>query len=136
MAKSKKVLELESEIQSKIYKDNNRTVHFEYNDVSGMRKKVQLVATTFNSTNGEMFVLKTVMGETEEECLSSLLKYLDLIKKESLTYTVIWRKKGENMDPQKSYFHCNDLVELVEKFYYNKVSEEYIVEEVKLSPIS
>jgi hypothetical protein len=139
MGKSKRALELESEIQSRIYRDNQRTSHFEYNEVPDMPasyKMLQLVATTYNSVNGESFVLKTVTGKTEEDCLDALLKYLDLIKKDPMTYTVTWRKKGEGMPSQKSYFYCNDLMELAEKFYYGKVREEYIVEEVKLMPIS
>lgn len=135
MSKSKRVMELESEIQKRIFSDNGRTVHFEYNDDSGMNV-LQLVATTYNSTNGESFVLKTVLGKTEEECLDGLVKYLDVIKKEDLVYTVWWRKKGESSEPQKSYFSCRDLLELAEKFYHGKIKEEYIVEEVKLSPIS
>lgn len=136
MAKNKKVMALESEIQSRIFKDNSRTVHFEYNRVSNRENKLQLVATTYNSENGESFVLKTILGQTEEDCLEQLLTYLAIFKKDPMTYTVTWRKKGENMPSQTSYFYCNDLIELGEKFYHGKVREEYIVEEAKLSPIS
>ena len=136
MAKNKRVMELESEIQSKIFKDNARTVHFEYHKISGRENRLQLVATTYNSENGESFVLKTILGQSEDDCLEQLLNYLRVFKKDPMTYTVTWRKKGENTPSQVSYFYCNDLMELAEKFYHGKVKEEYIVEEVKLSPIS
>lgn len=136
MAKNIKSMGFESEIQSRIFKDNARTVHFEYNKVDEGENKLQLVATTYNSENGESFVLKTILGRCEEDCLEQLLNYLKVFKKDPMTYTVTWRKKGENMPSQTSYFYCNDIIELAEKFYHGKVKEEYIVEEVKLSPIS
>lgn len=134
-------LQMESEIIKQVYADNKRTAHFSYNQIGEasslpLNKKTQLVVTTFNPDNGESFVMKTFVGRDKEDCLGQVLDYLDLIKKNENSFTVSWARKGEHMDTHKSHFYANSVVEVVEKFFANKMVDEYIVYEIKLNPIA
>ena len=36
----------------------------------------------------------------------------------------------------KSYFYCKDIYELLDKFFYDKKKENYVIYEIKLNPES
>ena len=129
-------LELESKIQSWIFKENKRTTHFTYGTGTDPKNPVQLLVTTLNTENGESFVLRVVEGTTKEECLKQVIHYLEVVKPSQSPFTVEWKRKGEGTKREQSYFYCNDALEVCENFYHGKRRDEYIVYSIEMRPIS
>lgn len=104
--------------------------------------KVKAEVTTQHPRVKEEFLLVAVEGENEAECLKKISAYIDslLATKPQVynqnTYTVMWRKMGSHLGAMVSYFSGQDVYEVLDKFYYNKNKEEYIIDLIKLNPIA
>lgn len=127
-----KILELEDKINSIVFKDNGRICHFSYNREGD---KFLVSAMTYNSNNRESFLLKKMKGNSYEECLSLILDYIIKSRKTMKSYTVNWFRKGK-FENNISYFYCNDIIEVLEKFYEGKDKLLYEILEIKMNPIS
>lgn len=137
---NKRIFKIEQEIMDIVKKDNNRSVHFEYTkEVTDNTGKIvvpcRVSAWTYNDLNGESFLLKSSEGDEYEDCLSNILIWLQYSLKEKDPYTVTWKKVGVD-GMNKSYFYCNDVVEVVEKFFKGKEISEYQIFNIELMPIS
>ena len=133
---SSSVIDLESTIQNTIFKENQRTTHFEWTNRISKTNPWQCVVTTRNTETKETFILRVVEDKTKEACLNQVIHYLDVIKPSLSPFTVVWKKKGEGTERQSSYFYCNDVLEVAENFFTGKRREEYIVYSVEMNPIS
>lgn len=136
-----KVLQLESEISSFINLDNknNCTIHFEYDkDVEGkgsFNNPVYIAeAYTVNPNSKETFLLKRETAASKEKALKKILDYVK-DKSGQSTFTVFWRKNGENHN-NTSYFTGYDVLDVSEKFYHGKSRTQYTVYEIKMNPIA
>jgi len=127
------ILKLESLISSKVFEDNKNTVHFDYLKTEILNF---LTVYTYNPKKDESFVLIQTNGNSKLECLQKVIDYLNTIKSSPCSFTVSWVKKGEGMPTQNSYFYCEDVYEVIEKFYKNKVRQEYTVFSIVQNPIS
>ena len=127
-------IQLEYLIQTIIFKDNGCAVHFEYiNHINGSPHKYIVSLHTINSKTEEMFLLKTSnVQQTKEICLIELRDYLKSIKAMD-SFTIIWAKKTESGIKQTSYFYCYDIMDALNKFFYNKNVSEYIIYEIKIN---
>ncbi|MGI8892733.1 MAG: hypothetical protein ACR2GN_04660 [Bacteroidia bacterium] len=125
-------VKLENKISKIIEEDNNCSSHFEYNSVNG---KTEVTIITYNPIHHEQFVLKKEVAESYESALKKILDFLENTRKNQNTYTLVWLKKGENKT-RRSYFTGSDMKDVLEKFYHNKTSEDYIIYEIKLNPES
>jgi hypothetical protein len=134
-------IELEDEISRAIMAENGCTAHFEYvNDDKGVKKfhfqnPRIITVMTFNPKTRETFLLKEVKAKTDEEGLTQISEYVKGHKIDYDSFTVIWVKKG-NSKQALSYFFCKDALEALEKFFFNKDREEYIIYSVTMSPKS
>lgn len=145
---SNKIAELEDSISKIIFNDNKSVVRFDYKTLSNKFipkhggktysfNKKQVIAYTTNHNTGETFVLKVATGDSYEEALKDILYYVESHKKEMNSYTVIWRKKGNtNTQHEKSYFYCENALEVLNKFFEGKDIAEYTIYELKLNPIA
>lgn len=127
-------LKMEINISEKVRKDNGCEVRFEYLNIHGNR--CQITARTFNPKTEEIFVLTTATGDSERICLETIDKYIETVKDNESTFTVEWARKGDNAIRHESYFRCNDVKDVCDKFYSDKKREEYIVYEIKMNPIA
>jgi hypothetical protein len=125
-------VKLENKISRIIEEDNNCSSHFEYNSVED---KTEVTLITYNPIHHEQFVLKKEIAANPEQGLQKMLEYLEHIRQNQNTYTLIWLKRGENKT-RTSYFSGKDMKEVLEKFYHNKDRENYIIYEMKLNPES
>jgi len=133
-------LSLEDDITRTVLGENGCTAHFDYkNDdkvnMKGCENKPYpriVTVMTYNPKTKETFLLKEVVAKTDEEGLVEILKYATKHKEDYNSFSVIWLKKGER-GTKTSHFYCVDLLEAMEKFYHNKIREEYIVYEVKMN---
>jgi len=136
----KNKVELEDVILREVMSDNGCTVHFTYaiNHKKGVNPvsedNYDVKAMTFNPKTQESFLLKEVKNvKTHEEGLEEILLYVQQHKTDYNSFTVVWAKKGENQQKISSYFYCKDLLEALEKFYHDKVREDYIVYDTKMN---
>ena len=125
-------VKLENKISKIIEEDNSCSTHFEYENVDG---QTEITIITYNPIHHEQFVLKKEKSKTAESALRKILEYLETTRKQQNTYTLVWLKKGENKT-RTSYFTGSDMKDVLEKFYHNKESEDYIIYEIKLNPES
>jgi hypothetical protein len=150
METNKIIIELEDKISELVFSDNGRKLRFDYKSIDyevsidnlesaqPQYRKVnrkQVLAYTYNLQNDETFVLRTSVGDTYESALADILSYVRTHKREMNSYTVVWTKRGLR-EKQESYFYCNDVIEVVNKFFEGKDKLEYIIYSIKLNPIS
>ncbi len=134
-------IELEDTISRAIMAENGCTAHFEYaNDEKGVKRFYSpnpriITVMTYNTKTKETFLLQEVKANTDEEGLEKISEYVKGHKIDYDSYTIIWVKKG-NSKQASSCFYCKDALEALEKFYFNKDREEYIIYSVTLSPKS
>lgn len=136
-------IKLEHEISSFIGTDNGATVHFEYDEYDSFKtstsKEWTVSAFTVNPKSGETFLLKECKANDELKALKAILNYVKEQKGMS-SFTVEWSKviKGNTTDHKihTSYFYCHDALDVMEKFFYNKKIDDYIVWSLKLNPIA
>ena len=133
------IYEAEAAIQTIISKDNNCSAHFNY-EYGNCEWVIELV--TYNPTNNTHFLLHTLSHPEKLVAINNMYKHIFELK-ESLkrkivshnSYTVDWYSK-----PQSkrfiSYFYGYDMQEVLNKFYYNKLAESFIIHSIKLNPLS
>ncbi len=135
MDKSK--IALEDEISRVIMAENGCTTHFEYKDTFSKRLSDpalrQITVMTYSKEKQASFLLKEVVASTDEEGLKEILKYAKSHKDDYVSFTVVWVKKGDGNKSEKSYFYCKDLFDVLEKFYFKKNREDYVIYEVKMN---
>ncbi len=135
-----KVLELEESIRKTISQDNGRIAIFEYEQGTpkfkpgGIREetiyieRIVLTVSTFNEKTKEVTVMyKTDPGIDKVVCLAEVSHYLEVIKPTISPYTMTWKKKGNAEESTKSFFYCNDMVEVLDKFFATRKREEYVI---------
>ena len=125
-------VKLENQISRIIEEDNKCSTHFEYRNLDG---KAEITIITYNPIHHEQFVLKKETAPTAERALQKILEYLETSRKYQNTYTLVWLKKGESKT-RTSYFSGSDMKDVLDKFYHNKESEDYIIYEIRLNPES
>jgi len=130
--------ETEAAIQKLIEKDNNCSAHFNYE--SELECKIDLI--TYNPVNKTHFLLHSLIRKDKLTALNALYQHIFELKK-SLSeknvshhsYTVDWYSHPQNKR-FISYFYGKDMDEILEKFYYNKLSDSFIIYSIKLNPLS
>ena len=121
-------LELEDEISRLVKETNGCSTHYEYSDMT-------IKAITYNPTTKEKFLLLQVAEDNEIKGLEKILDYVKNHKKTYYSHTVVWSNK-KDMKTNSSYFYCPDAFEALEKFFYNKNKEDYIIYLVKLNSLA
>ena len=62
-------------------------------------------------------------------------KLKETLSSEDKSYTVEWYAKSKEKS-YKSYFSGNNMLEILQKFYYGKHEKSLIIYSIKLNPIS
>lgn len=142
MDKSK--IALEDEIARAIMAENGCTAHFDCEDekIYGNSMKGEssnlstvnrvITVITYNPNTCETFLLKSVCEKTDEEGLIKISSYVQSHKIDYDSFTVSWAKKGEAKQ-SKSYFYCKDILEALDKFFFNKKREDYTIYSVNMN---
>lgn len=133
----KKQLELENEIYSFIYNDNKCFTHFEWREWGEDIIEYELQVYTFNPKHDQYFLLYTSnIQNNKVKILEEVLNFLkEPITQECNSYTVVWCDKDKEAK-HTSYFYALDVLDVIDKVYYNKKRESIIVYEIKLNPES
>lgn len=128
---------LESRIQQEISKDSKCTVSFQY-----LPTKIKVF--TYNTVTQEFFLLLSMPMKSEGEIkngsytIDTLLlmsDYLESHKIESNSYTVEWSKKKSTVK-NTSYFYCENVRQVIDRFFDTKDPDGYIIYNIKLNPVA
>ena len=136
LAKSKiDVLFFENEISSFIKEDNGCSTHFEYNKSGDSVKSIRV--STYNPKKNETFLLIEIPCDGEVDGLKSILEWIKSHKLSSqdISHTILWMKRGGGVT-YKSYFYATSVRKALDKFFFDKKEDDYIIYEVKMNPIA
>lgn len=139
MRKKDRRFDLEGEIITLVYEDNQNTVHFDYHvDIDDVDYSIRLDLYTRNARSGAVFLLHQTRGTSSVDVLSRMLSYLKSqhLTDEKYSYTVKWIDRN---DPDKhehiSYFYEASESDVRKKFFYNKREEEFLIT-IEKNPLS
>jgi hypothetical protein len=133
------ILRLEDEI-TKLTSVEGKTTHFEkkcYKEFSDEEDLYCVSAYTYNSVTNETFLLKKSLGRNSYlVCLNDILDYVINSKVYKSSFTVNWctRINGRLGNYNTSYFYCENMPEVIEKFFHNKKVDDYVIHEIILNP--
>ena len=135
-----RIISLEAEIIKILNQKNNWinivsspvTVHFDYEQTSPNKCILRLI--TYNSLHNTAFILHQVefaasYTSVKAEALNKMLIYIkrDAKPQELLSYTVKWFNK-QNIDKViQSYFYGYSIIDVCEKFYFDKNKLDYVI---------
>lgn len=109
------------------------TLYFDYQEYF---TETELYLVTISKIHGERFLFHKIKSESKLLCLNKMLEYIKSdYKKNYLNYEIIWRKKEDSKDTV-SWFCGRSFLEVMEKFFHLKDSQDIIIFEVKLKPMS
>ena len=144
------IISLEAQIIKVLNEKNNWinvisspvTVHFDYDQTSPNTCILRLI--TNNSSHNTAFILHQVKLScaipmtAKAEALKVMLDYVkqDAKPKELLSYTVKWFNKNKVHKIIQSYFYGYTLLDVCEKFYFDKNKLDYVITNISLNPES
>jgi hypothetical protein len=76
-----------------------------------------------------------VEGTDKLDALRNMLDYVHSYKERTSSYTVQWSAKGENT-LQTSYFRAKNVLEALDKLFYDRDPNSITVFSVTLNPIT
>jgi len=122
-------LELESLIREEL---NDVILYFDYKTDVDYRLILSII--TISKNHGEKFLFHRITAQDKLDCLENMLDYIRSdYKSNSLNYEIIWHKKGEHIDI-KSWFCGKSFLNIMEKFFFLKDTQEIIIFNVNLKP--
>ncbi len=106
---------------------------FNFEEQGANRGKLYLI--TINPRHNQSFLFHAVEGSDKLDALRNMLEYVHSYKERTSSYTVQWSAKGENT-LQTSYFRAKNVLEALDKLFYDRDPNSITVFSVILNPIS
>jgi hypothetical protein len=89
-----------------------------------------------NDAHAGNFLFHKIKSNSKLYCLKLMIDYIRSdYKKNYQNYEIIWRKKEDSKDTI-SWFYGRSFLDVIDKFFYLKDSQDIIIYEVKLRPIA
>lgn len=108
-------------------------LYFDYQETD---LETELYLVTISKTHGERFLFHKIKSLNKLSCLNLMIEYIKSdYKKNYQNYEIVWRKKEDTKDTV-SWFCGKSFLDVMEKFFHLKDSQDIIIFEVKLKPIS
>ena len=104
-------------------------------DFTNMESVVKLDLITINPRHEQSFLYHTEKGIDKLETLKKMLEYVMINNEDENHYTVQWIKNGET-NLHTSYFRAKNIYEALDKFYYNRELNTYVVFSITLNPVA
>jgi hypothetical protein len=135
MAKDKnlQIAKLQKEIGDYIGMGQDSLVFNFEQDRNTKRTKLHLI--TLNSRHNQSFLFHSTDGGDKEDALEEMLDYVRNYKERTSSYTVQWSARGDN-SLQTSYFRAKNILEALDKLFYDRDPNSITVFSVILNPIS
>ena len=99
----------------------------------GRRTKLHLI--TLNARHNQSFLFHASEGSDKANALEAMLDYLRTYKDATSSYTIQWSVRGENL-LNTSYFRAKNVLEALDKLFYDRDPNSITVFSVMLNPIS
>ncbi|MBS1583654.1 MAG: hypothetical protein JST66_15755 [Bacteroidetes bacterium] len=106
---------------------------FNYVEKDGEATKLYLI--TLNPRHNQSFLFHATEGSDKGEALREMLEYVRTYKERTSSYTVQWSARGENV-LNTSYFRAKNVLEALDKLFYDRDPNSITVFSVILNPIS
>ena len=102
-------------------------------DEDGQRTKLYII--TLNPRHNQSFLFHATEGVDKLEALRSMLEYVKTYKERTSSYTIQWSARGDN-NLQTSYFRAKNVLEALDKLFYDRDPNSITVFSVMLNPIT
>ncbi len=104
-------------------------------DYSQIEDNFMLKVITINKRHKQSFLFHEVTGSDKIDCLKKMLSYVKVYKEKESTFTIQWSMMDNNY-LNTSYFRGKNVLEVLDKFYYDRDPNSITVFSVILSPIA
>lgn len=98
-------------------------------------KGTQLYVITINPRHNQSFLFHTTQGSDKLDALNAMLDYVRTYKERTSSYTIQWSARGDNA-LQTSYFRARNIMEALDKLFYDRDPNSITVFSVMLNPIT
>lgn len=105
---------------------------YNYDD-KGRRTKLHFI--TLNPNHNQSFLFHATAGSDKVDALREMLEYVKTYKERTSSYTVQWSARGDN-GLQTSYFRAKNVLEALDKLFYDRDPNSITVFSVMLNPIT
>ena len=106
---------------------------FNYVEEPGKGAKLYLI--TLNPRHNQSFLFHSTSGSTKLDALRAMLEYVSTYKDRTSSYTVQWSARGEG-ELNTSYFRAKNVLEALDKLFFDRDPNSITVFSVILNPIS
>lgn len=98
-------------------------------------KGVKLYVITLNPRHNQSFLFHSTEGVDKLDALNAMLDYVRTYKERTSSYTIQWSARGDN-NLQTSYFRARNIMEALDKLFYDRDPNSITVFSVMLNPIT
>ncbi|MBL7982751.1 MAG: hypothetical protein JNL52_13195 [Flavobacteriales bacterium] len=102
-------------------------------DEEGKHTKLRVI--TLNPRHNQSFLFHTTEGVDKLDALKAMLDYVRTYKERTSSYTIQWSARGDN-SLQTSYFRAKNVLEALDKLFYDRDPNSITVFSVMLNPIT
>jgi RIO-like serine/threonine protein kinase len=102
-------------------------------DTKGKRTTLHVI--TLNPNHNQSFLFHNTTGSDKVDALREMLAYVKTYKERTSSYTVQWSTRGEK-ELQTSYFRAKNVLEALDKLFYDRDPNSITVFSVMLNPIT
>jgi hypothetical protein len=98
-------------------------------------KTTKLYLITLNARHNQSFLFESTVGSDKLDALRNMLDYVRNYKERSSSYTIQWSSR-EDRTLQTSYFRAKNVLEALDKLFYDRDPNSITVFSVILNPIT
>lgn len=98
-------------------------------------KRTKLFVITLNPRHNQSFLFHATEGVDKVDALGTMLEYVKTYKERTSSYTIQWSARGDN-SLQTSYFRAKNVLEALDKLFYDRDPNSITVFSVMLNPIT
>ena len=106
-----------------------------FNYVEEPGNDVKLYLITLNPRHNQSFLFHSTSGRDKLEALHAMREYVSTYKDRTSSYTVQWSARGEG-ELNTSYFRAKNILDALDKLFYDRDPNSITVFSVILNPIS
>jgi hypothetical protein len=107
---------------------------YNFEDVEGSRG-TKLYLITLNPRHNQSFLFHSTEGSDKLDALRAMLDYVRTYKERTSSYTIQWSARGDS-GLQTSYFRAKNVLEALDKLFYDRDPNSITVFSVMLNPIT
>ena len=98
-------------------------------------KGTKLFVITLNPRHNQSFLFHQTEGSDKLDALRNMLDYVKTYKERTSSYTIQWSTRGDT-GLQTSYFRAKNILEALDKLFYDRDPNSITVFSVMLNPIT